>query len=412
MARGISRSVREWLSIAPFLLLFISVLGCGRKPASQQSPTTAKSAPSPPAIEAQPLPQTLPPPPPPPAPAPVAAADGHRPPAPTDNYAVVRVFYATDRQPTGNQAPGEFYGSDRSPDESIHLGTLDVSIPRDHRMGAIERPSIWKLEFREDPAKHVVLLSVSPQPEADFYRDLSAKVASSPEKDAFVFIHGFDNTFEQAAWRTAQLSYDLGFKGAPILYTWPSKGELADYPADEATVEWSTPHLQKFLEAVASQSHATTIHLIAHSMGNRAMTGALKGIAQSHQGMPPMFKEVFLAAPDIDVGVFRQLAAVFPLAATHVTLYASSHDEALAASRHIHEDERAGDSSPICVVPNIDTIDATQVSTDLIGHSYFGDNRSILSDIVNVMGKGLPPGQRFGMHVIEEQQLKYWIFQP
>jgi esterase/lipase superfamily enzyme len=328
------------------------------------------------------------------------------------NYAVVRVFYATDRQPTANTAPGQFYGSDRSPDETIHLGSLEVSIPRDHRMGEIERPSIWRLEFREDPEKHVVLLNVSPQSEADFYRDLSAKVDNSTDKDAFVFVHGYDNNFEQAAWRTAQLSYDLGFKGAPILYTWPSKGQLATYPADEATIEWSTPHLQKFLETVASQSHAKTIHLVAHSMGNRALTGALKGIAQSHQGMLPMFREVFLAAPDIDAGVFRQLAEVFPSAATHVTLYASSHDLALAASQHVHEDDRAGDSLHICVVPNIYTIDASLVSTDLVGHSYFGDSRSILSDIFSVMQKGLPPDQRSGMRVMEIQELKYWIFQP
>jgi len=122
---------------------------------------------------------------------------------------VVRVFYATDRQPTGDSAPGKFYGGDRQLDESLHLGTLDVSIPRDHRMGDIERPSIWRLEFREDPEKHVVLLSLLPKSEQEFYAELASKVQSSASKDAFVFIHGFDNTFEQAAWRTAQLSYDL-----------------------------------------------------------------------------------------------------------------------------------------------------------------------------------------------------------
>ena len=409
MAQGIPRLQRMLLCLSGlFLLLLTSGLGCPKRIGSRaSSPPVATSAPPPQQAEA-------PPPPPPPSPYPPGAGGGHGPTAAApdhQNYAVVRVFYATDRQPTGNPAPGQFYGADRSPDETIRLGTLDVSIPRDHRMGEIERPSIWKLEFREDPEKHVVLLNVSPQSEADFYRSLSTKVDNSPDKDAFVFIHGYDNTFEQAAWRTAQLSYDLGFKGAPILYTWPSRGQLVTYPADEATVEWSTPHLQKFLETVALQSHAKTIHLIAHSMGNRALTGALKAIAQSHQGMPPMFKEVFLAAPDIDAGVFRQLAEVFPLAADHVTLYASSRDQALAASQHVHDDDRAGDSVHICVVPRVDTIDATAVDTGLLGHSYFGDSRSILSDIFKVMDKGLPPDQR-GMHAIEAQQLKYWVFQP
>ena len=85
------------------------------------------------------------------------------------------------------------------------------------------------------------------------------------------------------------------------MYSWPSKGKLAAYTADEATIDWATPHLEKFLETVAVQSHATTVHLIAHSMGNRALTRALFAIAEKHAGVPPMFKHVFLAAPDIDV---------------------------------------------------------------------------------------------------------------
>lgn len=397
--------------VLPATLAFLFFLpGCTRKPAAAESPTVYPTAPPQrtehPATVATPPPPTVP-------------AD-HRGPtaAPTaamrdENYAVVRVFYATDRQPTGGVDPGKFYGADRQPDESLHLGTLDVSIPRDHRMGQIERPSIWKLEFRQDPDKHVVLLSVLPKSEQDFYEELSSKVQSSANKDAFVFIHGFDNTFEQAAWRTAQLSYDLGFEGAPIMYSWPSKGKLTGYAADEATIDWATPHLDKFLETLAMQSHATTVHLIAHSMGNRALARALAAIAARHAGVvPPMFKNVFLAAPDIDVGVFRQLAATFPSAAGHVTLYASSRDEAIVASEKIHQYDRAGDSTHICVVPHVDTIDATAVDTGLIGHAYYGDRRSILSDMFAVMRTDLPPGQRFGMHAVTTQQITYWAFNP
>jgi esterase/lipase superfamily enzyme len=324
----------------------------------------------------------------------------------------VKVFYATDRQLTGDNAPGKFYGGDRQEDESLHLGTLSVSIPRDHRMGHLERPSIWRLEFRQDPEKHIVLLSVQPKSEEEFYAELASKVESSANKDAFVFVHGFDNTFEQAAWRTAQLSYDLGFQGAPILYSWPSKGKLGEYTADEATIDWVTPHLEKFLETVAVQSHATTVHLIAHSMGNRALTRALSSIAAKHAGGPPMFQHVFLAAPDIDVGVFRQLAATFPSAAKDVTLYTSSRDQAIKASEGIHDYARVGDSTHICVVPKVDTIDATAVDTGLVGHAYFGDKSSILSDMLEVMQNGLPPDRRFGMHPATFQQMTYWVLSP
>lgn len=402
-------SLRLQVLLPALLVSFLLLLGCSKQPAPASYPTSAAAPP-------QTEPSPPPPPPPPAAEPPVqpldrprAAADGN---TADRNYAVVRVFYATDRQPTGDTAPGKFYGGERQVDESMHLGTLDVSTPRDHRMGSIERPSIWKLEFRQDPDKHVVLLSVVPKMEQAFYAELSSKVQSSASKDAFVFVHGFDNTFEQAAWRTAQLSYDLGFQGAPIMYSWPSKGKMTEYTADEATIDWATPHLEKFLETVAAQSRATTVHLIAHSMGNRTLTRALAAIADKHAGVPPMFKHVFLAAPDIDVGVFRQLAATFPLAANDVTLYASSRDEAIRASEKIHHFDRVGDSTHICVVPKIDTIDATAVDTGLIGHAYYGDKRSILADMFEVMQTNSPPGQRFGMHPQAVQRMTYWVFNP
>src|SRR5207244_2622133 len=92
----------------------------------------------------------------------------------TRTYAVVRVFYATDRSPTGTPIPAAFYGADRG---SLVYGKCDVSIPRDHRMGALEAPSVWRFEFRQDPDKHVVLLAVhAAGAKGDYYRDLKARV--------------------------------------------------------------------------------------------------------------------------------------------------------------------------------------------------------------------------------------------
>src|SRR2546425_11106903 len=124
-------------------------------------------------------------------------------------YCIVRVFYATDRRATGVPEPESFYSGERSDAEALALGTVEVSIPRDHRIGEIERPSFWRFEFREDPAKHVVLLSVDPKSDAEFFDRLAKKVADSEDQEAFVFIHGYSVTFAEAARRTAQLAYDL-----------------------------------------------------------------------------------------------------------------------------------------------------------------------------------------------------------
>ncbi len=326
------------------------------------------------------------------------------------NYSVVRIFYATDRKLSGFQPPIANYTGDRSDDDALSFGTLDVSIPQNHHVGELERPSILRFEVREDPEKHVVVLKVALKSEAQFYSEVSSRVGSSAGKEAFVFIHGYDVSFLDAARRTAQIAYDLGFDGAPILYSWPSKGEILSYPADEATIEWTAPHLKQFLEKLALKSHATTINLIAHSMGNRALTNALNSIATEHSGTP-MFNEVLMAAPDIDVGVFKQLAAIFPKPATHVTLYSSSKDEALIASKKYHQYRRAGDSSPVVILPGIDTIDATAVDTGF-GHSYYADNRAILADIHTLLRSYDPPSKRFGMRPNKPQNPTYWIFNP
>jgi esterase/lipase superfamily enzyme len=349
------------------------------------------------------------------SPAPAASTPEAHPAVSKTTYAVVRIFYATDRRITGLCRPSLFYGNVRGDDAPLSFGLAQVSIPKDHRPGMLESPSIWR---HEDPSRDVVLLGINPfnSPEADktFFLELSNQIATAKSQQVFVFIHGFDNTFEDAIRWTAQISNDIGFEGVPIVYSWPSAGKLLDYPADEATVEWTELHLKAFLEELVSQTHATTIHLIAHSMGNRALVTVLNQMAlESPPAAPPKFNQVVLAAPDIDAGVFKQLAATFIPVADHVTIYVSSKDRALIASRKFHTYPRVGDSGPtVIIVPHVDTIDVSAVNTSFVGHSYLGDNRSILSDISHLIRDCAPPDKRVGMVPLLKDNQTYWTFQP
>lgn len=151
------------------------------------------------------------------------------------NYAVVKVFFATDRGRTGSDELAHVYGTTRG---ELSYGTCKESIPRDHRMGELEAPSIWRLQFRKDPEKHVVLLDVSTRKRARYFQDLASRIAASARKQAFIFVHGYNVSFEDAARRTAQIAYDLGFDGAPMFYSWPSAGKALGYPSDEDNVDW------------------------------------------------------------------------------------------------------------------------------------------------------------------------------
>jgi esterase/lipase superfamily enzyme len=157
------------------------------------------------------------------------------------------------------------------------------------------------------------------------------------------------------------------------------------------------------------------VHLIAHSMGSRAMTEALtRVIGRPAAAGHARFRQVVLAAPDIDADVFRELVEKFRGGAERVTLYASSKDEALAASRKLHGGyTRAGETEPdVLVVPGIDTIDASAVATGL-GHSYYGDDPTIVSDLFYyLLRTGAPPGERHRLVERTQGELTYWELRP
>src|SRR6185436_254464 len=104
--------------------------------------------------------------------------------------------------------------------------------------------------FRQDPEKHVVVLSTKLLSQGHFF----TQVADAARSNAFIFVHGYNVSFEDAARRTAQMSYDLGFDGAPVFYSWPSQARYASYTVDETNAEWSQVDFKNFLKDFAAQS--------------------------------------------------------------------------------------------------------------------------------------------------------------
>ena len=331
---------------------------------------------------------------------------------PKTRFTVVNIFYATDRQEAPSQR-GVAYLNVRATDQKLRLGTCAVSIPERHRVAQIERPSFWKFEFHEDPENHIVVQEVRQQSEQAFYEGVSSRVAGSDGKDAFVFVHGYDVSFEDAAQRTAQLAYDLGFKGAPILYSWPSSARLFSYLDDEKSVALSVGNLKEFLGEVAKRSGAKQVHLIAHSMGNRALLPALEQLEKESSPKDlPQFRHVVLAAPDVDRDAFAEIAKRIAQPTNRLTLYVSSNDQALLVSHKLfHTQPRAGESSgqPI-ILPGMDTIDVSGVPTDTFGHSYYGDSRPVIMDLTHIFKDEITP--RSGLSRATVGQLVYWLLRP
>jgi len=315
-----------------------------------------------------------------------------------------------------DELSGEVFGA-RATD--LSYGTCKVSVPKpeNRQAGELNRPlSVWILEAPENPEKHFTLQKLTEHADKDeFYHSLSNQLAKSADGVSLLFIHGYNVSFEDAIFRTAQLAVDLKFPGAPITFSWPSYADPLKYTFDEQNAEVSIPALREVLEDLAKRSGAKRIHIIAHSMGNRVLAGALRSMpADARPVNREMFREVVLAAPDIDSRVFKtQFLPHIGENAQHCTLYASNRDRALMMSRYFHNFQRLGETEPeLIVASGMDTIDASLVDTSLLGHSYIGDVQSIVSDLRDLVVRGMRPKERLGLETLLMGNMMYWTIKP
>ena len=334
-----------------------------------------------------------------------------------DDYSTVRIFYGTNRARTGETKPAEFYGPQRG---ELEVGHVDVTIPKSHKYAELESESRWSVYSyflgTEARKRHYVLLvNVAPLDQFEFQTQLRDHVRESPSNDILLLVHGYNSSFEDAARRVAQLAYDIDFDGTPMMYSWPSQASPAAYTVDEAVVRLSGRKMSRFIEDVVETSGAERIHLIAHSMGNRALIEALQayiargGRADSEQ----IFDQILLAAPDVDRDYFTEVIGDISKIAKRVTLYASDNDVALDTSKVVHGAPRAGQAGDaIIALPGLDTIDMSAVEADILGHAYFAANGGAIHDLFRLMWRGDPPPQRCGMDQAGVDQSLSWTFVP
>jgi esterase/lipase superfamily enzyme len=80
----------------------------------------------------------------------------------TRQFRKVKVFFATDRAEVAIPEPHfrKVFTENRGAEGQLHFGQCEISIPKRHRMGALETPSLFKLEFRNSrKARHDIGLA-------------------------------------------------------------------------------------------------------------------------------------------------------------------------------------------------------------------------------------------------------------
>ena len=321
------------------------------------------------------------------------------------------VFYGTNRMCIEH----EKISFNNKRDYKLHLGCCDVSIPCKHKVGNIERPNWFsKLLFDDSPDKHFMILANRKTDELTFKNLIKEQIGLSAEKDVLLFVHGFNVEFDEAMMRTAQLGYDLNFKGAVTCFSWPSDGSIAGYVADTDSSRLSADYLSTFIKQLITDTGAAKLHIIAHSMGNVALTSALMQLKQEGFFPNTLFNQIILAAPDIDRDIFINQIMPSIKRDANITLYASDNDKALIAAKKIRKGyTRLGEAGQnIIIIKGLDSVDASNVKTDLLGHGYFSGTMSLINDIHLVLS-GVPPHKRIldeKNKVINGNSEKYWAF--
>jgi esterase/lipase superfamily enzyme len=318
------------------------------------------------------------------------------------DIARVPIFFATNRAKT-TSLDTPFSGESAS---EIFYGLAPVTIPIEkHKTGHVESPHWWNLFPAQDKEHRFVLLegleSLTP---SAFATRLESLLQAADAKDLLVFLHGYNVTFEEGARRAAQIAYDMKFPGAVILFSWPSAGTVMAYPKDEEEAFASADRFATFLKSLEGGPW-NRVHIVAHSMGNRVM---LLGLADNQRPKLPL-GQIVLTAADVYVPLFQEK---FPklLAAGRLptTSYASNRDVALWFSSQLHRGSRVGlISGEPFVAAELDTIDASAVDTGFLGlgHSYFSEKRSLITDLRLLLYNSLTPKDR-GLTAAKN----YWLF--
>jgi esterase/lipase superfamily enzyme len=327
------------------------------------------------------------------------------------DYYKLTVVFGTDRRALPASAMIS-YSSLRNYQaaKGYDIGTAVVTIPKTHVAGQIERPSFYNVFDRENPKKYIQITSIDTAKE-NTLKKLKELVNRSADKDAFIFVHGYNNTFEKAAMKTAQLAYDIGFKGCPIFFSWPSNGKVAQYVSDDQNAEWAVPHLKNFIQQIINEGRPLKLNIIAHSMGNKVVTSALRSLKVENSNIK--FNQIVLAAPDIDEDVFReQIALQISGMSQRLTLYFSEHDKALMASSKLRSNYKRVGQSKSYLYSDIETIDASPITDYFLklNHGYVVEELPMLKDIQALILKNASPVER-GLQVTQSGTAKYWRFQ-
>lgn len=280
------------------------------------------------------------------------------------------IFVATTRAPAKRQTA--VFDGERG--NMLSYAKVDVTVPAAHEIGKLERPRIGA---KVNLAKHFAATDASLYAgDAAFREALEADIARNGGR-ALVFIHGYNTSFDKAVFRATQIAHDAGYPGTPVLFTWASAGSPIDYVYDNNSATIARNALGDTLRLVASAG-AKRIDVVAHSMGNWVTMEALRqAAAAGDRDFGGRLGDVVLAAPDIDIDVFKSQLRDYGPPDKPFIVVTSANDRALNVSGFIAGRSRAGDYTDAQDLANYGVIVADLSNVEAgngLNHMKFAEN--------------------------------------
>ncbi len=330
-----------------------------------------------------------------------------------NNYVYQEVFYLTTREDTGRERPADRFNGQRG------------ETARGVAMVAID-PSPVLSEFAVAQPNHILhqdkllqrraLQQLRDFPEGAFIDAIEAySEAGKSSHDVLLFIHGYRRSFESTVENAAQLRYQLAFTGPVITFSWPATDSVSGYLANVQNLDWSQPVLENLIQTLVDRLPEMRLHIIAHSLGNRALMKLLTDLLdRGEEAEHYPFGHLVFIAPDVDREVFmRDIAPDLERLPFPKTLYVSAEDFPLMASGTVFQYPRLGDSrGQPPIVDGMETIDVSDAINLFNGHGYYEADRATIEDLYFLIRENLPAAQRPRLIRVDTEAGPYWRLQP
>ena len=256
----------------------------------------------------------------------------------------IPLLIATTRQRATGVA-GEMFNSERA--STMSYAQIAVSIPPDEarKIGEIQ----WPASPPGDPHRNFVTASAEYLDKPGFSAALAAVAKTTRRNKAMIFVHGFNNRFDDAAYRLAQIVQDSKAPVIPVLFSWPSRGVigLSAYVYDRESADQSRDSLEQLIDTVALSPSVREVTLLCHSMGCLLTLDALLSRSARAGQIGAKVKNVLLVAPDVDVKIFREDMQQIGNPRPRFALFLSQDDRALKLSKSLWGGAtRLGDVNP------------------------------------------------------------------